>query len=278
MIGEIRSPFRFPGSKAQALKFLMPIWENFKHIEYREPFVGGGAVFFAKAKSEYNWLNDIDSDITTTYKVMSNAKSRKELIIMLNGIQATKEKHTEIKNMIPTNDIETAFRTYYLSRTSYSGIINKAAWGYSERKSVPPNRWIARIEEAGKKLNGVKITNYDFTKVINSESDNDVFMFIDPPYLKADQKRAYTHSFEIKDHYRLEKTLRNTNHAFCLTYDNCDEIKDLYNWANITEVSWRYHTANANKAERKMGMELIITNFVTQKKIIQEAISRSVYN
>ena len=278
MIGEIRSPFRFPGSKAQALKFLMPIWENFKHVEYREPFIGGGAVFFAKAKSEHNWLNDIDYDITTTYKVMADPEARGKLITMLNDVPVTKEKHTEIKNMIPTNDIETAFRTYYLSRTSYSGIINKAAWGYHEKKSVPPSRWKSRIEEAGKKLEGVKITNHDFTKVINAESDDNVFMFIDPPYFKADQKRAYTHSFEAEDHYRLEKTLKNTEHAFCLTYDNCEEIKELYSWANIMEVSWRYHTANANLATRKMGMELIITNFVTQKKFIRETISHSIYN
>lgn len=277
-MGEIRSPFRFPGSKAQALKFLMPIWENFGHVEYREPFVGGGAVFFAKVKSRYNWLNDIDPDITTTYKVMSNPKKRVELIKMLNGIQVDREKHTEIKNMVPTDDVEIAFKTYYLSRTSYSGIINKAAWGYHPKKSVPPSRWAQRIEEAGKKLEGVKITNYDFTKVINANGDNKVFMFIDPPYFNADQKRAYTHAFELEDHLRLEKTLRNTDHAFCLTYDNCDEVKDLYSWANITEVSWRYHTANANKAKRKMGMELIITNFATQKKIVQEVISRSMYN
>lgn len=259
---KIKSPFRFPGSKAQAVKFVKPEWERFHHNEYREPFVGGGAIFFAKPKVQVNWLNDLDKDIMVTYKVMANPTMRMELIGLLSKEIATKDRHTEIKNTAPKTKLERAFKTFYLSRTSYSGIINKPAWGYHPLKSVPPKRWGSRIEEAGKKLEGSKLTDYDFTKVIKAKAaDEEVFMFVDPPYFKADQKRAYTHSFVDKDHYRLAKELEKTNHAFCLTYDNCEEVKELYRWANVKEVSWRYHTANSNKATRKMGQELIITNF-----------------
>ena len=225
--------------------------------------MGGGAIFFAKPKVESNWLNDLDKDIMITYQIMADVSKRSELIGMFEGEVATKERHTEIKYSEPRTDLERAFKTFYLSRTSYSGIINKPAWGYHPLKSVPPERWGKRIEEAGKKLEGSKLTNYDFSKIIraNGQQSEEVFMFVDPPYFKADQKRAYTHSFTEKEHYRLVEELKKTDYAFCLTYDNCEEIKDLYDWANIKEVSWRYHTANSNKATRKMGQELIITNF-----------------
>ena len=55
--------------------------------------------------------------------------------------------------------------------------------------------------------------------------------------------------------------LKKSKHKFCLTYDNCNEIKDLYKWANIHEYNWMYHTANSNATSRKMGRELIITNY-----------------
>ncbi len=50
-------PFRWAGGKFYALKILERFWKNIDHDEYREPFLGGGAVFWAKTKSNYNWRN-----------------------------------------------------------------------------------------------------------------------------------------------------------------------------------------------------------------------------
>ena len=55
--------------------------------------------------------------------------------------------------------------------------------------------------------------------------------------------------------------LKRTKYYFCLTYDNCPEIKEMYSWAKIHEVEWMYHTANSNETTRKKGKELIITNY-----------------
>ena len=41
-------PFRWAGGKYYALKILRRFWENLTHDEYREPFLGGGSVFWAK--------------------------------------------------------------------------------------------------------------------------------------------------------------------------------------------------------------------------------------
>jgi DNA adenine methylase len=86
-------------------------------------------------------------------------------------------------------------------------------------------------------------------------------MYLDPPYYHADQKRAYTKSFNEKDHVRLAKALQKTPYLFCLSYDNCDEIRNLYSWANIHELSWLYNTANKKGEKRQMGEELVITNY-----------------
>ncbi|MCK4280166.1 MAG: DNA adenine methylase, partial [Candidatus Thorarchaeota archaeon] len=125
-----------------------------------------------------------------------------------------------------------------------------------------PERWEPRILQAHEKLQGVKITSQDFKSVIEAPSERDsVFMFIDPPYYEADQKRAYEHSFTQTDHVRLAAILKKTDLPFCLTYDNCEPVRNLYDWATITPVSWRYHTANSRKASRKMGQELVISNY-----------------
>jgi DNA adenine methylase len=258
----VMSPFRFPGSKGRAIKYIRPFWERINHDEYREPLFGGGAVFFAKPKVKFNWINDIDRELIITLKVMADPVAREQLIQRVTSEVATKERFEEIKAWKPTSDIEIAHRFFYINRTSYCGIMKQPPWGYHPKKSVPPLKWGDRIRKAGEKLEGVKITQYDFSEVITAPpTGKTVFLFIDPPYYHSDQKRAYTHSFSIKDHYRLCKLLQNTSYYFCLTYDDCPEIRNMYSWANIHPVSWRYHTANSRKAKRKMGRELIITNY-----------------
>lgn len=143
----IRSPFRFPGSKAQAIKFIQPIWERINHDEYREPLIGGGAVFFYKPKVKHIWLNDIDSDLITTYKIIQNNETRKKLISKLIVEKANKKRHNEMKYLTPNTKIEIAHRYFYLNRTSYSGIMKQPAWGYHEKRSVHPDKWGFRIEK-----------------------------------------------------------------------------------------------------------------------------------
>ena len=170
---------------------------------------------------------------------------------------------------MPVNsEIEIAFRTYYLNRTSYSGIINSPAWGYETGKSSPPKNWINFIELAGKKLTNVNITNLDFQDVICEQPQgNQVLIYLDPPYYHADQKRAYTKPFTLKDHLRLCELLKGTNYLFCLSYDDCEEIRNLYSWAEIYGCNWLYNTANVKGNNRKKGNELLITNYQVVREV-----------
>jgi len=258
----IKSPFRYPGGKFYALKHILPFINAAKHDEYREPFVGGGAIFFAKPRVAHNWLNDIDEDLMTTYRVIADPGLRARLVTNLNNEIATKQRHQEVKQIAPRTKSEIAFRTYYLNRTSFSGILNKPAWGYAVGQSAPPKNWASMIIPAGKKLRDVKLTASDFEDVLNAPAAGDrVLLYLDPPYFSSDQKRAYSWSFTTKEHIRVEKTLRDTDFMFCLSYDDSPEIRKMYSWANIYERSWLYNTANCRGIQRKMGNELIITNY-----------------
>lgn len=256
-----QSPFRYPGGKYYALKFIVPFLTAFPHDEYREPFVGGGSVFFGKPKAEHNWLNDLEPDLIDTYAAIKSARRSKLLCERVTAEIATRERHAEIKALTPATKDDIAFRTYYLNRTSYSGIINKPAWGYALGSSSPPENWHRFIKGAHKKLSGVQLTTGDFTTVLDARpSGKSVLMYLDPPYFLADQKRAYTKPFTLADHERLAKHLRSLPHAFVLSYDDCSEIRDLYSWAFTYTRSWFYNTANS-AGPRKVGRELLITNY-----------------
>jgi DNA adenine methylase len=258
-------PFRWAGGKFYALKFLEKFWKEIEHDEYREPFLGGGSVFWAKEKANINWINDIDEELVFTLEFISNFEQRDKLLeLFKDEAEASKEKHAKVKGYIPSSDLEKAYRYYYLNRTSYSGKMKNPSWGYKPKRSLPPPRWKERIIPCSEKLQGVQLTSLDFEEVIQAPAQGkNVLMFLDPPYFKAKQESHYVKSFKLDDHMRLAMVLKKTKHKFFLTYDDCDEIRELYSWANIYEINFFYRldNSNDNNKKRKKGNELVITNY-----------------
>ena len=270
MLARYPLPFRYPGGKFYALNVLRPFWLDVEHEEYREPFVGGGTVFFNKPQVKYNWLNDKDHELILTYSVLSDPSKRTKLIGKINGEIASKERWRKVFDSKPRTEIGQAFKYFYLNRTSFSGKLSSPAWGYRPKRSLPPERWHERIIPCGEKLEGTKITCQDFEKVITAPSKNrKVLMYIDPPYFRPPKNKHYRNGFDVNDHIRLKKALRETKHKFFLTYDDVPEIRKLYDWANIYEVNFFYRVDNSNiqKGQRRIGFELVITNYELPKQL-----------
>lgn len=277
-MSEINSPFRYPGGKFYARKLILE--HIVPHSHYIEPFAGGASIFFAKQKALHTVLNDVDVDLVNCYLIIRDHVE--DLIILLDGIQATKENHHYYKNIYqPTSKLERALRWYYLNRISYSGIMNmqNCYWGYGEKYSMQPKNWPTHLRRCSRKLQEVEITCLDFEQTIANAPD-DAFLFIDPPYFNADQDKFYTHSFDKDSHYRLARVLRAHAHRlkFLLTYDNSPEIRDMYSWSTqMLDREWNY-TINrtddqskktSDKGKRYMGKEIFIMNYATT--IIEQA-------
>ena len=254
--------FRFVGGKFYALKYIEAYWQT-PHEEYREPFVGGGSVFFAKPKAEYNWLNDMDADLMTTYRVMADDSMRPHLMESLRVETASRERHGEIKARTPRSNFETAFRFYYLNRTSFSGKMRNPTWGYRPKRSLPPHRWHERIVPCGAKLADVRLTNGDFEAPITAPGRGRVLMYIDPPYFVGKNNGHYACRFEYEDHMRLSRLLKRTKHRFFLTYDDSSEIRSLYEWAVIRDLDFVYRVDNSRMGNdrRFSGNEVVISNY-----------------
>lgn len=266
----INSPFRYAGGKFYARKLILE--HIVEHTHYIEPFTGGGSIFFAKEKALHSQLNDVDTELVNCYlHIRDNVEG---LITLLDGIEATKENHNYYKNTYkPNNDLERAFRWYYLNRTSYSGIMNpvNCYWGYGAKYSMQPKNWPAHLRRCSAKLQGVTLSCWDFEHVVETAPDG-AFLFVDPPYFNADQDKFYLYSFSYEDHHRLAQILRrhSSRVKFLLTYDNSPEVRELYGWANaILEKEWNY-TINrtddqtkktTEKGKRYTGREIFIMNY-----------------
>ena len=255
-------PFRYPGGKYYAMDILEPFWKTVSHKEYREPFAGGATVFFHKDRCEQNWLNDLDAELIACYRVMQDPILRQKLCDDFSSEIATKDRWHQVFETNPITEYEVAKKYYYLNRTSFSGKLVSAAWGYRPKRSLPPERWKERIIPCGKALEGVKLTCLDFEDVINT-SGRDVLMYVDPPYFLPPKHKHYRYGMDPEDHVRLADALKRTDHKFFLTYDDCEDIRALYKWANIYNVNFTYRVDNSAVmgGNRQLGFELIITNY-----------------
>ena len=90
------SIFRYPGGKIKAIKFIKPVWNQIHHDEYREPFVGGGSVYLAKDFTKYNWINDLDNNLYSFYKIISSNSDRQKLIDKLLKTKISKKLHNSL--------------------------------------------------------------------------------------------------------------------------------------------------------------------------------------
>lgn len=290
MNSSVHSPFRYAGGKYYARKLIL---EHIPpHATYIEPFSGGASIFFAKPKAENNHLNDKDSELINVYETI---RDNLDVLVLglkysaawkgiipkrhINGLRygdvipATKELHGFFKKeYIPSNRIERALRWFYLNRTSYSGIMNmqNMYWGYGDKYSMQPKNWPLTLTNASKKLQGVKLTCMDFESIIDSAPDG-AFLFVDPPYLNADQDKFYTCAFIHDDHMRLKKCLHRNNDRLLIfvTYDNSDEIINMYSWMEVHFKEWNYCIQRTDdqkrrtnrKGERYKGRELFLLNY-----------------
>ena len=269
------SPFRWAGGKFYARKLILECM--LEHKNYCEPFVGGGSIFFAKDRVDSNILNDKDDELVNCYQVIRD--DLEDLIELLNGVPASKELHGYYKNEYkPKTDLERAFRYYYLNRVSYSGIMNmkNCYWGYGEKYSMRPENWPPHLRTVSDRLQGVEFRCEDFESLIDGLEDG-TFLFVDPPYYNADQNKFYEHFFNLDDHVRLTECLRRNSQRldFLITYDNSEEVRELYSWCHsIEDKEWNYtisrtddqknnkKLADGHKSGRYKGKEIFITNYI----------------
>ena len=268
------SPFRYPGGKFYARHLIL------KHIPtaapYCEPFAGGASIFFAKEPGFPAILNDLDQELMNCYRqIRDNVEG---LVALLEGIPADKDRHRYYKNHYePQTDLERAFRFYYLNRTSYSGIMRaeNCYWGYGPQYSMRPENWPPHLRTVSDRLQGVELRHQDFEELIDALPDG-FFLFVDPPYYGADQKKFYNFTFTDADHIRLRDCLRRNaaRLRFLVTYDDHPEVHALYTWAHSVDAhQWNYTISRTDdqkngvqrkdgyKSNRSKGNELFIRNY-----------------
>jgi len=269
----IKSPLRYPGGKNRAIKFIAPLIPDFK--EFREPFVGGGSVFFYVKQNYPNkkyWINDLYFKLFQFWN-----QSQCNLNDVVTQVIQWKEKYAEgkelhkflIDNFNQFNDIEIASAFFVLNRITFSG--TSESGGFSNQaflKRFTPSS-IERLKLIDSVLSDTKITNLDFQEVVEAKG-KDVFIFLDPPYYSATKSALYGKNGNMHkgfDHERFAEVMKNTKHNWLITYDNSPYIKELFSFANIFAWELTYGMRNVKEKPEQKGKEIFISNYLENKEV-----------
>ncbi|MBY0547698.1 MAG: DNA adenine methylase [Candidatus Obscuribacterales bacterium] len=265
-----RSPLRYPGGKQKAIDQIAHVLPS-RMIEYREPMIGGGSVYFyarSQRLAKRYWINDKFKELVSFWRTAQNvetcARLCRELEELRSGFASAediKEYYLAARNEVPEDSYREALLFFFFNRVTFSGTTR--AGGFSSSASL--RRFtasaIARLAPLPFALADTRITELDFEEVI-TKPGRDTFIFLDPPYFTATRlygRNGSLHSFE---HDRLAQLLRATRHKFLITYDDCPEIRSLYEGCTITPWRLQYGMNNCNsKKLSKIGNEIFISNY-----------------
>ena len=272
--------FRYPGGKSRVQNVILKYAPD-TYSEYREPFVGGGGVFFAVAVKKTRWINDCHPGLIAVYKALRDGPDEfirkcKKIQPMLsgepevptrkNGKLYNKRLGEEFQKRVREKDKDPALSYFFINRTVWAGRVNYSI--PSRLYYSNPEGWnivkTNKLDLAGCFLKDTKITCGDFAPLLQDPGE-EVFIYCDPPYVvntvmsKADQQ--YEHNFTLEDHVRFTTEAKKCRHKLCISYDNCDTVRDLFAGSHfkIHEEIWTY--SGTSQSTKSIGKELVITNY-----------------
>jgi DNA adenine methylase len=278
--------FRYPGGKAKIRKDIINSLVSkldTSHIQYREPFFGGGSIGlnFLELNTHINnfWINDKDVGITCLWLSVLNYPE--ELINQVKFFKpsteffyTTKKELLNLKEIPKTKNkiVDIGFKKIAIHQISYSGLGTKSGGPLGGEKQLSKYKINCRwspdyISKKILKLNTlfadkiIKCTNFNFESIITDESCPSL-LYVDPPYYEKGED-LYQHSLNESEHKHLAELLKNTTHTWVLSYDDCEIIRDYYSWATVKTIDIMYSitstkdTKTAKRLSRKK-QELII--------------------
>lgn len=267
---------KWAGGKTQMLSDLLPK-VPFSYGRYIEPFLGGGAMFFA-LRPENAIIADSNPELINVYRQVADHVD--EVIQYLEQYENTKEMFYAVRSQkwetLPKS--EAAARTIFLNKTCFNGLyrVNKKG-----EFNVPYGKYVNpkicdqdTLYVASAALKKAEILCGDYFLVLEHYAQEGDFIFLDPPYLPvseySDFKRYTKEQFYEEDHVELAKIIMRLHERGChitLTNSNHPLVHELYASFTIDVVhTKRYISCRGNS---RKGEDVIVTIPPKKKTLIK---------
>lgn len=258
------SPLRYPGGKSALYTRLREVIRSngLAGCTYVEPYAGGagaGLGLLVTGQVKQVVINDLDPAIFAFWSLLVDDPDylRKKI---LNAKLNTREWVSQREIYLNREEHDThalGYATFYLNRTSRSGILNAGPIGghdqsgpYKIDARFNRNELSERIRILSLYADQIVVTSTDGKDVIEEFADrSDAFIYADPPYFEK-ARGLYMNAFTLADHQSLAEVLNARAHRnWILTYDNVPQVGELYKDRRRHEFELSYSAHRARKAK-----------------------------
>jgi DNA adenine methylase len=256
--GFFTSPLRYPGGKGRLGPWLASLMRA-NHVQggcYVEPYAGGAGAalhLLIEGVADHIVINDADPLI---YSFWNAAVHHSEELIdaIQNGDVSLEQRARQlavVANPRAATALQRAYATFFLNRTSRSGILTGGVIGGKEQagKYLIDARFnkadlVARIQKIGSLKSRISVFNLDALVLLSACApgfSKDTLVYLDPPYyVKGSQ--LYRNYYSHADHVSIASYVRSAKHPILVTYDDVKQIRSMYTGIESAKFSLHYST------------------------------------
>jgi DNA adenine methylase len=249
------TPLRYPGGKGKFAPFVKDLMKaNNLNGDYLEPYAGGSGValdllFNGHCRNIH--INDFDIAVFNFWKAVT--QDTDTFLRLVNDTKVTIDEWHIQKNILSRpeehSQLQHGFATFFLNRTNRSGILKGGVIGgknqdgnYKLDARYNKENLCKRIEKIGNYRDRIKVYNYDALEIlsqVDSLLPQDSLIYLDPPYYVKGQG-LYRNFYVHDDHVQIRKALDKVQSKWIVSYDNCSEIKSIYDGYNQVDYALNY--------------------------------------
>lgn len=254
----MKTPLLRLGNKTRLTDKILPYFPH--HRVYVEPFFGSGAVYFAKKKVSFSFLNDIDNEVYNLFQVVRTRKN--ELITACENTPVNEHLFKNWAKQPEGDPVWQAVRFLYISNLGLYGRGSTMRTGTGRQWENTINNLLNMTADFG----GARFLNCDFRQVFNKIRLNahlkpsDVFVYNDPPYIGTGNNYAanggQTSGFRKEDTAELMDIQMSTGYKFAISEFEGPEILEL-----ARERALNVYRLASRHAIKKVRTEILITNY-----------------
>lgn len=274
---KLKSPIGWPGGKSKLVNEILKYIPE--HKVYVEPFVGSGAVFFAKDLVETNVISDIDEKLMRFYKYLREIDDIKVVIDKYgwpDGKMSVEDcrKLYDVAFDVLENDVNDkekyVWAFLFANKFSYGRKVNRRNFNPSATK--PPKcaskycqikTLLENFDEYKKKLQNAIIEVGDYKDVMKKYDSEETFFYLDPPYIDTgvggDAYVRDVNEFNVEEMFEF---LNNIKGKFLLSYKFDEKILRLvkrYGFKYVV-VDTVYEIGSQYRGKKK-ARELLVANY-----------------
>ena len=302
----IKTPVSRVGNKTPILHIIYALFP-LQYNRFIDVFGGSGSVLLGKPRADpFEVYNDFDRNLANLFRCMKertmaviqelgfcHLNSREdfnsirrffenELFIdpyiseelCLTEIMFPPPEADELKELrlriTEDYDVRRAAMFLKLLRFSYSSSGKSYACQPFDLRNL-----VDLIKSLQNRMANVVVENQDFEKLILHYDRPDSFFYLDPPYFSTED--MYAVEFGWEDHMRLRDTLKGIQGKFLLSYNDCPEIRELYENFPMFDFSRAHSMAQRYEAGKEFH-ELLIGNYDLYERKRNEPLKLSLFD